>query len=348
MTEPSDMPPRPGRGDLAVPGPWLAGTPALPAAGWEGRIDYGGIIPFEPEPVGPGPIRPGYHRAFDPGLDEVVAQLFGRGRAWPSLVHRVVDEFEQGVVDLQLASQDEYARELVRRLIEGMKAGPAGARDFTQAEFARLMGVDRGRVSKWLSGAIAIPARALLQLHLRCPSADPAVPRFRILRREHLILGGFLRSVAFVQGVLGRPSPPDGTFRLDQESFLCLYHYHACDRTRPGGGAGGRADWDRQLRETLALRVAPAVAESKIGDVASYRRVLDEWEVAYLLAIKALACERGDDDVHRMRTREEVILFRPRRGARPSRGTGGDHGAHLAVDHRVARPEMAGPDPGAV
>jgi hypothetical protein len=106
--------------------------------------------------------------------------------------------------------------------------------------------------------------------------------------------------------------------------------------------------WDRLLRETIAPRVASAVAEPKLGDVASYRRVLDEWEVAYLLAIKALAFERGDDDVHRVGTREQVMLFRPRRGGRPSRGTGGDHGAHLAMDHRVARPEMAGPDPGAI
>lgn len=348
MIEPRDMPRRRTRDEVAGPGSWLAGTPASPAPGWEGRIDYGGIIPFEPEPASPGLIRPGYYRAFDLELDELVAQLFGRGRTWPLLVNRVMDEFEQGVIDLQLASQDEYARELVRRLIESMRAGPAGARDFTQAEFARLMGVDRGRVSKWLSGAIAIPARVLLQLHLRCWFADPAVPRFRALPRADLILGGFLRSVAFVQGVLGRRSPRDGTLRLDQESFLCLYYYHACARTRPGETAGGRADWDRLLRETLALRVAPAVAEPKIGDVATYRRVLDEWEVAYLLAIKALACERGDDDVDRIRTREEVILFRPRRAERPSRGTGGDHDGHLAVDHRVARAEMAGPGPQAV
>ena len=198
----------------------------------------------------------------------------------------------------------------MRRLIEDTRAGPAGVRDFTQAEFARLMGVDRGRVSKWLSGAIAVPARALLQLHLRCSFADPAVPRFRILPREDLILGGYLRSAAFVQGILGRPAPRDGTFRLDLESFLGLYHYHACAATRPGEEPRGRADWDRLLRELLTLRAAPAVAEPKIGDVASYRRVLDEWEVAYLLAIKALACERGEDDSHRVWAREEVILFR--------------------------------------
>ena len=60
----------------------------------ERRIDYGGIIPFGAEPTGPCPIRPGYHRAFDPELDDLVARLFGRDRNWRALVHRVVDEFE--------------------------------------------------------------------------------------------------------------------------------------------------------------------------------------------------------------------------------------------------------------
>jgi transcriptional regulator with XRE-family HTH domain len=267
-----------------------------PASGWEDRIDYAGIIPFGAVCHGEL-LRPGYHRDFDPGLNALTGKLFGR--SWKVVVNDVLDEFDEGVIGLQIASQNEYALGLVQDLI-----AEAGATDgYTQAEFARLMGVDRGRVSKWLGGKLNVPLEMLLRLPLCCSRHDARLPLVRCLPRERLILGGYLRATAFVRGLLGRL--PE--FQIDQEAFLAVAYYHAEATPTPRD----RSETDHLLGSILRERVAPSLATPMKLDTLSYRAILDEWEAAYLLAIKALAEERSAGEPGRVNCREEIVLFRP-------------------------------------
>lgn len=291
MNEPPD---RPGKNWLGHLGERLLGA-CVPSSRWEERIDYAGVIP-----VGHlrsiGSLRPGYDAGFAPEMDKLASSLFGSG--WKSVVHDVIDQFDEGVIGLQIAAQNEYARSLIERLIAGVNG-----EGYSQAEFARLMGVDRGRISKWLSGKLNVPLDMLLRLPLRCARHDPNTPLVRCLTREHLILGGYLRATAFVRGLLGgrvtSPAP------LDQESFLALAYYH--EEITPQ--ARSRSESDQLLSQILQERVAPALAAPTKLDTLTYRAVLDEWEPSNLLTTKALAEERGGREAGRVVCREEIVLF---------------------------------------
>jgi hypothetical protein len=68
-----------------------------------------------------------------------------------------------------------------------------------------------------------------------------------------------------------------------------MAYYHAQATPAPRS----RSESDELLGSILKERVAPSLAALMKLDTLTYRAVLDEWEPAYLLAIKALAEENA-------------------------------------------------------